>query len=164
MSVMWIANCTKFTQVFMYRLPERPQLYQLEIKALGQSALQHELPEDDLRMIAEAHAAYGLVEDKHVHNVKGYNGLIFRIGQPVDMDRIQHVQDVTQEHLQDEVQKRIEATLVAGNIAVKKMTGEDSASLAQVEIVEVVPNNRDGIRRGGAVLAGQKEVRSRSHA
>lgn len=161
---MYIANCTNYKQSFLYRLPEQKQPYpfELDLPMRGQAALPHDLPMDILQGIIEAHEPYGLVEDKQVHNVKGFNGLIYRIGAPVDMERVEHVAEKNLEHLTEGVQDRMKQQLAAANHAVKTELGEDAA-VDQLEVIEVTdPNNPDkkqaGMRKG-AVMAGKSEKR-----
>ncbi len=160
MSVMYIANCTKYYQEFHYRVPgsSNTQLHELKIDPMRQERLPHEMSELELRTIAEAHQRYGLVEDRYVHNVKGYNGMIFRIGKPIDMERATYVHDVTMEHLEAQVSERFKVGLAASDNLVKNVAGEQAATVGQIEVLEVTDSTRTGSRKG-AVMAGRAEKR-----
>ncbi len=160
MAVMYLANCTKYYQEFNYRIPgsSSQQLHELKIGPMGQEKLPHELGEMELRIIAEAHQKYGLVEDKDVPNVKGYNGMIFRIGKKIDMERMEHVLETTLDHLEEQVTERFKSGLAASDNRVKSIAGEENATMGQIEVLEVTDSTRTGTRKG-AVMAGRNEKR-----
>ncbi len=168
MTKMYIANCTNYRQVFCYRIPgasgrEMHTIFELTIPPRGQETLPHDLPANELEMIAEAHQMYGLIEDRKVHNVKGFNGMIYKIGSPVDMERIEHVASTNMEHLEKEVDERMKVQLAAADHAIKTELGEDAGSVNQLEIVEVIDDTKPGSRssRKSAVMAGKQDRKGR---
>lgn len=176
MAKMYIANCTNYRQIFGYRIPgathrdqgsgriisDAQTLFELIIPPRGQEMIPHDLPAAELEMIAEAHQMYGLINDRQVHNVKGFNGLIYKIGSPVDMERIEHVAETNLEHLEKQVDERMKIQLVAADHAVKSELGEESARVNQIEVVEVVDETKHA--KGGrksAVMEGKQDQRGR---
>ncbi len=164
MAKLYIANCTKYHQVFYYRVPgkDSPNHFRLDLKPLWQDVIPHDLPPEQLEMIAQQHERYGLVADRDVPNVKGFNGLIYKIGSPVDMERVEHVQARNIEHLESEIDRRMGASAAITDHALKTQFGEDGASLNQIEIIELKDNDYNAERqRGGrrrAVMEGKKAV------
>jgi hypothetical protein len=138
MTKLYIANCTKNVQDFLYRLPEVHQLYKVTIPMGGQAEIYEDTDKATLGLIIDQHAMYGMKAVSELDRTRGYTGLCYQFDKPIDVERIMsavaHNDDelVRQAH---EVRKA-QAAGISAAIDQNMMGSESQLQSLEVEIVE----------------------------
>lgn len=92
MTSMWVSNCTSQYHQFAYRVAETPRLITQEIAPGGQIKIianQGELNPADIEAIVSHHSQYGMIPVENISKHKGYVGLVYSLGRPVNLAKIQ---------------------------------------------------------------------------
>jgi hypothetical protein len=101
---LFISNCTKQVQDFIYRVPEdKAGHYRRQIIPIGQ---QTRIYRDDtfevLRGIVDQHARYGLVAVEDIDKTREFIGLAYSFGRVIDPEVIELAVDHNQDVLRKE--------------------------------------------------------------
>lgn len=88
MAYVYIANGTQQFQEFIYTLPEKNGQFRVTIAPGSQQRLPHDCSPMDIESIENQHRKYGLIRSDEVSRVKGFHGLCFSIGKPVNLNSI----------------------------------------------------------------------------
>jgi hypothetical protein len=88
---LYIANCSKFVQDFLFKLPEqtRANNYRAQI-GLGQQSLilGKDIDLETAKFIIAQHVKYGLIAVSEIDRTKAYFGLCYQFDKPIDVERI----------------------------------------------------------------------------
>lgn len=97
MGKLYIANCTKQQQDFVFTLPESAA-HRMRTIDVGSQICIDRLNEKDVEAIIEHHAKYGMVSAAEARKARGFVGLCYQEDQPIKLDTqelvIQHNDDV----------------------------------------------------------------------
>ncbi len=87
---LYVANCTKQTHMFIYRLPESKQMAAPIKLGPGEQKLigADKLSDSDINAIISHHRQYGMITEKEVKATPHYVGLCYSVGDPVSLDGI----------------------------------------------------------------------------
>jgi len=138
MTKLFVANCTKHVQDFIYRLPEVPQLYKVTIPIGGQAAIYEDTDKATLGLIIDQHLKYGLKALSELDRSKGYTGLCYQFDAPIDVERIMSAVA----HNDDEIARvghevrKAQAAGISAAIDQNMMGSESQLQSLEVEIVE----------------------------
>jgi hypothetical protein len=88
MAKLYIANCTKHVQMFMYAVPEEKGHRTQRIEMGGQILIYQDAALDTIKYIIGQHEQYGLISSNEVPRTKTFIGLCYSIDRPVDIDRV----------------------------------------------------------------------------
>lgn len=83
MTTLYIANCSKQTNSFIYRLPESNRTISQDIPPGKQVRIGSNLTSTDVDFIVRHHAKYGLVKEEEASKGKTFNGLCYSVDQPI---------------------------------------------------------------------------------
>jgi hypothetical protein len=138
MARLYVANCTKYIQDFLYRLPDKKnQIFQKIIPIGGQVEVR-EGSVDLLVSIIKQHLHYGLVPVEEVDRTKNFFGLCYSIDKPINIDvimnAVQHNEE-EKERRSHEQRKRLAATL-SNTIDDVMATSDSKLQSVEVEFVE----------------------------
>ncbi len=86
---MFVANSTKQTVDFLYRVPEAAGLRSQSIPIGGQVQISGDLTREAIDYIINQHAKYGMVEAAEVSRVRDFSGLCYSIDKPVQPVKIE---------------------------------------------------------------------------
>lgn len=136
MPKLFVANCTKQRHEFIYRAPESTQTVKREIEPGAQIAIEGTTTLFDY--VIAHHGIYGLVDFKDVEKGKGYNGLVYRLDKPVDVDAIEAGLGHNDQALTDMSTETRQAAAAASGKTLDESARYDGAKLTglQVEVVE----------------------------
>lgn len=141
MTTMYVANCTRQIQDFMYRLPEQTKVMKQIIDIGGQIRIPGDLSTPDVEAIVEQHAIYGMVRVDEIDRTKPFVGVCYSLDKPVSVDKIrialQHNQDV----LVERGRKIREETAVSINNAMEDQT--NALESLEVSIEEIEKDGKD---------------------
>lgn len=142
---LFIANCTKQVQTFIYRKLETASPIPQQIEIGGQVVISGDLSPKDVDYIINQHRKYGLVSVSEIDRTKPFIGLCYSIDKPVAVDKLKiallHNDDVLVkrgEELRKEAAVATSATLEQN---VKPLKSE--LTELEIEITEVPVANRD---------------------
>lgn len=142
---LYVANCSKYVQDFLYRLPEKKnQIFQKIIPIGGQVEVR-DAPMDTLVYIIKQHLHYGLVPVEEIDRTKGFFGLCYSIDRPIDIEKIMNAIDHNEEQLElqsHEHRKRMAASL-SNTIDNNMQHTESTLQSLEVEVVEQRKNEAD---------------------
>jgi hypothetical protein len=85
---LYVANCTKHIQMFMYSVPEEKGMRTQRIEMGGQILVYQDSSADVIKYIVGQHEHYGLVAANEVSRTKAFIGLCYSIDRPVDIEKI----------------------------------------------------------------------------
>lgn len=88
MAKLYVANCTKHIQMFMYSVPEEKGMRTQRIDMGGQILVYQDSSMDVISYIIGQHQHYGLVSTNEVSRTKDFIGLCYSIDRPVDIEKI----------------------------------------------------------------------------
>lgn len=88
MAKLYVANCTKHIQMFMYSVPEEKGMRTQRIEIGGQTLIYQDSSMDVISYIIGQHEPYGLIASNEVPRTKAFIGLCYGIDRPVDIERI----------------------------------------------------------------------------
>lgn len=178
---LWIANTTKKTHVFAYRLLDRvdrdsgrryyeQQAFMRPIKAGHQVCIEN-LTRGQADDIIARHGKYGVRPANEVSRQRGFVGLCWSDTDPVKMDTMLATFEVNDGALDAEAQKRREVTgaAISENIAneLARQTGGDKERLRPQRVELQVVEDTDGkpnVASGVEVIAHPDTVKPRRAA
>jgi hypothetical protein len=115
---LWIANATRQTYQFNYRVVDPDQRYRsLNIEPGRQEKIPN-LTHEDIKFVTENHAMYGLLPHEDIDRALGYHGTCFAVGKPVPADRLAYLMDHNQNALimQGKEIRKLNALAASANI------------------------------------------------
>jgi hypothetical protein len=138
MTKLYIANCTKFVQDFIYRLPEVSQLYKVTIPMGGQAEIYEDTDKATLGLIIDQYLKYGLVSVADLDRTKGYTGLCYQFDRPIDVERIMSAVAHNDDELarQGREVRKAQAAGISAAIDQNMQGSESQLQSLEVEIVE----------------------------
>lgn len=138
MAKLYIANCTKYVQDFLFRIPENPQLYQKVIPIGSQALIYKDAPLDVLEHIVDQHMQYGIVPLNEIDRTKGFFGLCYSFDKPIDVERIMSAVAHNEEELVKKgYEQRKQAAAALSNVIDNNMDGSKSKLQGmEMEVVE----------------------------
>lgn len=120
MTRLYIANCSKFVQDFLFKLPGQTQInaYRATIPIGGQTMIMnHEIDMKTAMHIVQQHEKYGLISVSDLDRTKAYFGLCYQLDEEIPVEKIMlgiaHNEEV-KEILAHENRKRIAVALSDG--------------------------------------------------
>src|SRR5690606_11425059 len=93
---LYIANCSRQTHNFIYKLPERTQQYGQPVRAGEQICIEHNA--DVIHHIIDQHAPYGFLYTNKL--TKTFSGICDSIDKDVDFSRFKDGADQKTENLE----------------------------------------------------------------
>ncbi len=136
MTKLYIANCKKQAEDFVYRIPEAIRTYMQNIPAGGQIEVYRDAPMDILEGIVEQHRMYGLVDVKDIDRTKEFANLCYQFDKPITQNQIMYGIEHNSEVLEvrgNEMRKKA-AVAINNNL---ERAAEESGSSSKVNAVEV---------------------------
>jgi hypothetical protein len=112
---MYVANATRQTVNFMYRLPGQNGLKSHFIPVGKQMLLPFDLNSEEVDYIVRYNQRYGFVDTKDIDRTKPYTGLIYSLDKPVPTTRLGYMMDHNLEVLTDRGKRNRELAAVAAN-------------------------------------------------
>jgi hypothetical protein len=85
---LFVANCTKHIQRFMYSVPEEKGMRTQRIEMGGQILVYQDASADVIKYIIGQHEHYGLVSSNEVPRTRAFIGLCYSLDRPVDIEKI----------------------------------------------------------------------------
>jgi hypothetical protein len=144
---LYIANTTKLEWVFTYRLPEMQQHFQRRIRAGGQILLDH-LDQQEIDEVIKQNARYGMQPAQELSRRKGFSGICWRVGEPIDVDRMLATFEINANALTEaaDVKRKQTAVAASDNIAetLHRMTGINKESLRPQRLEMEVKEETEG--------------------
>jgi uncharacterized protein YdcH (DUF465 family) len=160
MTTFWVANTTKQTWRFTYRLNSQQQPLMHELKAGNQISLTH-LSDKEIEDVIKQNRVYGAREAKEVSRRKGFAGIVYKIGaDPINMDELLETFESNDKVREAEAAERLKKSALAmsDNIAntVHRNTGAEKESVrparVEVETIEVTDGGKPAISQGVEVV------------
>lgn len=111
---LYIANCSRQSHHFNYKLPEKSQSFGVTIPAGGQHMIENQ--SDVIHHLIEQHEHYGFQRCDKVD--KTFSGICYAIDKPVTVGRIEENAEQKVENLDDMSQVILEANAVSMSNAV----------------------------------------------
>lgn len=96
-----IANCTRQTHHFNYKLPERMQTFTRDIAPGEQIVIDGSA--DDIHLIISQHAPYGFAEAAKIPDA--FSGLCYSLDKAIHLNKIKSGYEVRTEFLEDQAQR-----------------------------------------------------------
>lgn len=144
---IFIANTTKQNWVFTYRFAEMNSHFAKAIPPGKQICLDH-LTSDQIAKVIEQNEVYGMKPAAEMSRRKGFTGLCYRLGEPVQMDRMLETYDLNDLALNAAAQERRVTSAQAASdgiaISLNQLTGLDKEKLRPVSVSSEVVEETDG--------------------
>lgn len=147
MQKMFVANCTRQVQAFLYRLPENNQPRSQMIAIGGQTQISGDLSTPDIESIIQQYEKYGLVSLVEVKKHDGFAPFVYSLDKPVPPEIISMMVERDTEELQERgrEQRKNAAIVMASQIG--KQARESGLDLDLEEIRVDVTEDNDGAAR-----------------
>ncbi len=141
---LYIANCSRQSHTFNYKLPEKTQAFGITIRPGDQHMIENQ--SDIINHIIKQHEPYGFQDCRKVD--KKFSGICYSIDKVVTLGAIEDGAEQKTENLENLSQEILEATAVSINNTINNeviKTGEKPADDGlQMEIVgEAVNDEQD---------------------
>ncbi len=163
MTWMYVANATKQTHEFIYRLPEKTEAHRQSIQPGSQIRIPLELSQPDLDAVIAQHERYGMIHISQVDKTKPFAGLVYSLDRPVHetkmQELIQHNEDVlvqrgrkireeaaiaTNQRMERDIfEARMPDQLREVEIGVEEVTGTRDPSDHSAEVSEIIRVSQD---------------------
>jgi hypothetical protein len=154
---MYIANGTHQNVDFQYRLPEFKNYRRQMISIGGQIKLSGELTIEQIDIIAQFHAKYGMIRVNELDQFKGYFiPYIYSIDVPVTAEKIVELVERNREVNKKLGEKLRAEAAVAVNHQIEENAGEKLTSF-EMEITEKQTKDRDPEIEEKIVITRSKE-------
>lgn len=143
---LYIANTTKKSQVFQYRLPEdqRPHPLSMTLRPGSQAKLpKGNLSQPDIDAIVGAHEPYGLIPVSEVNRTKPFIGMCYSIDKPIPLEAIQNGIAHNDEVLVKQGEEIRQLAAIAVNNAIEEQTG-GTVNALEMSFVEENPDKHAG--------------------
>jgi hypothetical protein len=140
---LYVANCTKQVQDFVYRVPETLGPARMQRIEIGrQVPLSGDLNTKQIDSIIEQHAKYGLVPADEVDRTKPFIGMCYAVDKPVPLTRMQSAIIHNDEVLALRGQHLRQEAAVAVNNAMEDQA--PGSGLKELEMTIVEDQRKDG--------------------
>jgi len=140
MAKLYIANCTKQVQDFLFKIPEQTVInpYKVSIPIGGQALIYKDTTHDILDFIVEQHLKYGLLPVSEIDRSKDFIGMCFQFDKPIDVDKIKIAMshNDNQAELRSYEQRKIAAMALSNRIDETLVGSEDKLNSIEMEITE----------------------------
>jgi len=145
---LYIGNSTKQRQQFCYRVPEETGLRVQDIEIGTQVKISGDLSTQQIDAIIQQHRAYGLVPAAEAGKVKGFTGLCYSVGRPIQSATLELAIDANQRVLEARGKKLREEAAIAVSNGMEQTLGEmgTGANLREVEMSAVEEEPKGGYR------------------
>ena len=160
---MFVANSTKQTVDFLYRVPESAGLRTQNIPIGGQIQISGDLTREAIDYIVSQHAKYGLVEVAEISRVRDFSGLCYSIDKPVQPAKIEDlIRHNTGKLVEMGKKIRQEAAISASNALEAGMDEAGGSAAPGVNKFEmsVVEENHDDRDEMPAIAEGIRVART----
>jgi hypothetical protein len=136
MSDLYIANVTKQDYEFSYRIPESKKLHRIIIAPGTQTMLRHDPAA--VAYIIDQHQKYGIISVADLEAGKTFNGLIYRIDKPLNIDSIlRAIKRNDQALLKDGEKRRVDVANAANHLMARQAQEMDNRlSGLQIDVIE----------------------------
>lgn len=133
---MYVANATRQTVNFVYRLPGQSGLRSHMIPIGKQLLIPFDLDQQDINYIIETNAVYGFIDHKDIDRTKQFIGLCYSVDKPVPSPKIFNIMDHNMNVLQEQGQKNRQLAAVAANNILEDSLNQNKglAELAGMEM------------------------------
>lgn len=136
MSDLWIANATRQTYDFNYRVVDPDQRYRTLKIEPGQQGKIPNLTHEDIKFITDNHAMYGLIPHEDIDRALGYHATCYRVDRPVDAARVTYLMDHNQGALVMQGKEIRKLNALAQSANIDRLLGETPLE-ARVSALEV---------------------------
>jgi hypothetical protein len=141
MTKLYIANCTKMIQDFLFKLPGQTAInsYRAQIQIGGQQLIMNrDIPRETAEFIVDQHRKYGIVAVEDIDRTRGFFGLCFQLDREIDVERIMmaviHNEEATE--IRGHENRKLQAAALSNNID-NNLQGSDSKLQGlEVDIIE----------------------------
>jgi hypothetical protein len=148
---LYVANCTKQVQDFIYRLPETAASRQQKIDIGGQIRVSGDLTTQDIDAIIEQHSRYGMVNVDTIDRTKEFVGVCYSVDKPVDLKYVRRALEINQFVLEERGREiRTEAAVATANSVEEQNPGLHALEMS-VQEVETKSNPNPTISEGTRV-------------
>lgn len=143
MSKLFIANLTKQNQTFMYRVPEKDGgggTRHQDIQIGSQVQIPGDLSDAQIDVIIEHHGVYGIKSVQEARDIKGFTGLVYSIGKPVELNEKGLVEEILESNdasLTERTGARREQTAAAIADRLGHIGAGSGAPLQRTEVEQV---------------------------
>ena len=152
MAKLYVMNCKTQDEVFSYRVPGTGQLINQTITRGGQIQVYRDETEDVLRMIAEQHRGYGMVEASMIDRTKPFINLAFQIDKPFTPDQIMYGLQHNTDVLEDRgIEQRTAAAVAISDLLDKAATTNGTVRAMELQIEDQTRNGEPTINERIAV-------------
>lgn len=141
---LFIANLTKQHQIFLYRVLEESvpggHSRHQDIAIGTQVMLPSDFSTDQINAIIDHQKLYGIKSVEEAQQIKGFTGLVYSIGKPVQLNDEGFVKDVLHHNddtLTDRANDRRETTAAAITSNMQQLGRERGAPLQRTEVEQV---------------------------
>ena len=138
MTRLYVANCSKYVQDFLYRLPGQSQTYRVTIQMGGQAIVHKDASKEDLQYIVDQHEKYGLVHVGEIDRTKDFRGLCYQWDVPVQIEKIMVASQAVDEAIVQRAHEQRKQQAAALSQAIDRTLehSENKLQSLEVEIVE----------------------------
>ena len=138
---LYVANCTKFNQDFLFKLPDQKTLnnYRAQIPIGGQALIMgRDIDMKTAMFIVEQHEKYGMVAVADVDRTKNYFGMCYQLDREIDVERIMLALEHNDEalELKGHEMRKLQAAALSQNIDHNLQGSESKLQGLELEIVE----------------------------
>lgn len=145
MTVLYVANCSRFVQDFLFRVPEVTQLFSTTIPMGGQNRVYKDTDKATLEHIVKQHVIYGIVHVSEIDRTKDFVGLCYSYDKPINVESIMQAvahNDEVLERSGHELRKQQAAAL--SNTLDSNLAGsKEKLQNLEVEVLEQPKNATD---------------------
>lgn len=152
---LYVANCTRQVQDFIYRLPEHTAPMRQRIDIGHQVALSGDLSQPDIDAVIKAHTRYGMVAASEVDHTKAFIGTCYSVDKPVKIGTIQFALQHNNDVLILKGREMRQEAAVAINNALDESTGGGSLSEVEISVVEEKGANGESPIFGEGVIVSK---------
>lgn len=138
MTKLYIANCTKFVQDFLFRIPESNQVHRKVIEIGRQEQIYTDASREVLEYIVNQHRKYGLIPLEEIDHTQAYFGMCYAFDRTIDIDRVMTAMEHNETIVDRQAHEyRKQAAAGLSNVIDNNLQGAESKlSNLEVEVVE----------------------------
>lgn len=131
---MYIANCSKQAQDFIYRLPEQPGTRLQRIEIGQQIQVSGDLSQKDVDAVVAQHAKYGFPRADEIDRTKPFFGVCWQVDRPVSVEKLRRAITHNDEVLEERGRELRQEAAVAIHGGVEQSVDGTGAALKSVEV------------------------------
>ncbi len=152
---LFVANATKQIVEFHYRLPEKQNLFYVQIQPGNQKPLaQNDLSNEDIDHIIKQHQGDNqeyFVDASKIDSTKGIKGLLYSIDKPVSADGIERCLEANDVEMTKQADEFRKMELAATSLGIESNEAIKSEGItAKIESVSAEQDGGEGVNTAAA--------------